>query len=193
MLHYEGAVNDYVKAKAKAGEMLKQPATFKNDPVEKQRLEALVKDPAARSRQPLARSTSACSSMKRASSAKPRLASPSSASCYPQSPLKLDAEIRIGFCQVQLKEYAEAIKTLQPLVEQRPAAGRPGAVLARQGPGRRRSRPRHRTACLSAGPEHRHRHLSPGRRTDHSHPGSRLRRRSSAAATSCSKSPTRSS
>ena len=36
----------------------------------------------------------------------------------PQSPLKSDAELRIGFCQVQLKEYGEALKTLQPLADQ---------------------------------------------------------------------------
>jgi TolA-binding protein len=36
---------------------------------------------------------------------------------YPTSPLKNEAELRLGFCQVQAREYPEAIKTLSPLIE----------------------------------------------------------------------------
>src|SRR5205814_160798 len=39
---------------------------------------------------------------------------------YPQTPLRTEAELRIGFCQVQMKEYADAVKLLQPLVERDP-------------------------------------------------------------------------
>ena len=37
------------------------------------------------------------------------------AKSFSTSPLKGEAELRIGYCQVQLKEFAEAVKTLQPL------------------------------------------------------------------------------
>ncbi len=39
---------------------------------------------------------------------------------FPQSLLRTEAELRIGFCQVQMKEYADAVRTLQPLVERDP-------------------------------------------------------------------------
>ena len=34
------------------------------------------------------------------------------------SPLKLEAELRVGYCQVQAKEFADAIKTLTPLTNE---------------------------------------------------------------------------
>src|SRR5262249_37356404 len=119
VLHYEGAINDYAKAKAKAAEMLKQPQTFKNDPIEKQRLEALIKNPAP---DHVARATFYLGVLLYESAkfgeAKTRFAE--FPKLFPQSPLKLEAEIRVGYCQVQLKEFPEAIKTLQPLVERDP-------------------------------------------------------------------------
>ncbi len=36
---------------------------------------------------------------------------------FPQSPLRTEAEVRIGYCQVQLKQYPDAIKTLTPLID----------------------------------------------------------------------------
>lgn len=39
---------------------------------------------------------------------------------FPQTPLRAEAELRIGFCKVQMKDYADAIRTLQPLVDRDP-------------------------------------------------------------------------
>ncbi len=39
---------------------------------------------------------------------------------FPQTPLRTEAELRIGFCKVQMKDYADAIRSLQPLVERDP-------------------------------------------------------------------------
>jgi outer membrane protein assembly factor BamD (BamD/ComL family) len=39
---------------------------------------------------------------------------------FPISPLAAEAQLRQGFCQVQLKQWAEAPKTLQPLADKEP-------------------------------------------------------------------------
>jgi TolA-binding protein len=39
---------------------------------------------------------------------------------YPTSGLLSDASLRQGFCQVQLKHYADAVKTLQPIADREP-------------------------------------------------------------------------
>src|SRR5262245_27867825 len=36
------------------------------------------------------------------------------------SPLLPEVQLRIGFCQVQTKQFAEALKSLQPLVDKEP-------------------------------------------------------------------------
>src|SRR5206468_3099722 len=36
---------------------------------------------------------------------------------FPQSPLLTEAQVRVGYCQVQMKEFADAVKTLTPLVD----------------------------------------------------------------------------
>ena len=115
-LHYEGAIADYAKSKALAVELLKVPQKFKNDPTEKARLEALVKDPVP---DHVARATFYLGVLLyeggKFADAKARFAE--FPKLYPQSPLRTEADIRIGFCQVQLKEFAEAVKTLAPLVD----------------------------------------------------------------------------
>src|SRR5262249_54344831 len=40
---------------------------------------------------------------------------------YPAGSLAAQARLRLGFCQVKLKQYADARKTLQPLVDKDPA------------------------------------------------------------------------
>ena len=39
---------------------------------------------------------------------------------FPTSPLVAEAQLRQGFCQVQLKQFADALKTLQPLADKEP-------------------------------------------------------------------------
>src|SRR5262249_9179712 len=43
------------------------------------------------------------------------------AKAFPNSPLAPEALLRAGFCQVQLKQYGDALKTLQPLAANHPA------------------------------------------------------------------------
>jgi TolA-binding protein len=117
--HYEGVIGDYAKQKQAAVEALKQPERFKNDPDEKARLEALVRDPPP---DHVARSTFYLGTLQyedgRFADALARLSE--FVKQYPASPLVSDAQLRLGFCQVQLRHYAEALQTLQPLVDKEP-------------------------------------------------------------------------
>jgi TolA-binding protein len=117
--HYEGVLADYAKQKEEAGKALQQPDQFKGDPDKKACLEALAKGPPpdhvvraglhlgvllyedGRFADALARFTTFVQQ-------------------HPNSPLVPEAQLRQGFCQVQLKQYAEAIKTLQPLEAREP-------------------------------------------------------------------------
>jgi TolA-binding protein len=114
--HYDGTITDYAKAKAAALDLLKQPQKFKNDPEIRVRLEALVKNPPP---DHVARSTFYVGVLHyeggKFSDAVTRLAE--FIKQFPQSPLRTEADVRIGYCQVQLKQYADAIKTLTPLVD----------------------------------------------------------------------------
>jgi TolA-binding protein len=116
---YQGVIDDYAKQKTSAAELLKQPDRFKNDPDEKARLEAMVRDPAP---DHVARAgfflgvllyedgkfTDALGKLQ------------AFAQANATSPLAAEALLRQGFCQVQLKQYAEAQKTLGPLADKEP-------------------------------------------------------------------------
>jgi TolA-binding protein len=117
--HYERVQNDYVKLKQLAGESLKQPDKFKNDPEEKARLEALVKD------QPpdhVARAIFYLGVLSYEDGRFPDALARFTAFVQqsPTSPLVAEAQLRQGFCQVQLKQYAEALKVLPPLADNEP-------------------------------------------------------------------------
>jgi tetratricopeptide (TPR) repeat protein len=113
---YEAAVAEYEKQKQAAREAIKQPDRFKNDPNELTRLTALANGPTP---DHIARSTFHLAELLyeggRFADALARFTAFVKAT--PQSPLVADAVLRQGFCQVQLKQYAEAIKTLQPLAD----------------------------------------------------------------------------
>ncbi|MBY0512477.1 MAG: tetratricopeptide repeat protein [Gemmataceae bacterium] len=111
---FEAVLAGYAKQKADAAELLKQPDKFKTDPWEKARLDALVKGPAP---DYVAGSAfyAACLQYEggRFAEALPKFQA--FAKDYAASPLKDDALLRAGFCLVQLKNYDEGLKTLQPL------------------------------------------------------------------------------
>jgi TolA-binding protein len=113
---YQGVIDDYAKMKAEAVELLKQPDRFKNDPDEKARLESLVKDPPP---DYVARSSFFLGVMLyedgKFADALTRLTA--FAQQFPNSPMNAEAQLRMGFCQVQLKQYPDAQKTLQPLAD----------------------------------------------------------------------------
>ncbi|MEI7683542.1 MAG: tetratricopeptide repeat protein [Planctomycetota bacterium] len=116
LANYEGVLADQQKHLTNAALMLKEPQRFNNDPVKRAEFEEFLKRPAP---DHLARATLYLGVLLyeagRFAEAKTRFQE--FVKTFPQQPLKLDAEVRIGFCQVQLKEYAEAIKTLQPLTD----------------------------------------------------------------------------
>ncbi|MBL8794849.1 MAG: tetratricopeptide repeat protein [Planctomycetia bacterium] len=117
--HYEGVLTDFGKQKTAAVEALKQPQRFKDDPDEKARLESLVKDapPDHIARAAFFQGVLHYEAA-RFADAQARFASV--VQQFPGSPLLIEAQLRQGFCQVQLKDFANAIKTLQPLAEKEP-------------------------------------------------------------------------
>ncbi len=115
MQEYEAALNEYNRQKARGIEELKQPERFKNDPEEKARLERLVRGAPP---DHVARSLFFLGVLQyedgRFAEALTRFAT--FAQQMPNSPLTNDARLRQGFCQVQLKQFNEAVRTLEPLV-----------------------------------------------------------------------------
>jgi tetratricopeptide (TPR) repeat protein len=120
MADYDAVAADYAKQKAAAIEALKQPDKFKNDPDEKVRLEALVKDAPP---DHVARAVFYLGTMQyedgKFAEASTKLGE--FIKQFANSPLAAEAQLRQGFCQVQLKTYPEAQKTLQPLVDKYPS------------------------------------------------------------------------
>jgi len=117
--HYEGVLADYDADKKAAVEALKQPDRFKNDPHEKARLEALVRDP------PPEHVAQAAFFLGVLQYEAGRFADAltlfsSFATQYPRSSLLAEAQLRAGFCQVQLRQFGEALKILQPLADKEP-------------------------------------------------------------------------
>jgi TolA-binding protein len=116
---YEAVLTDHDKQKNAANEALKQPDKFKNDPEEKARLEALVRGPAPDHVQ---RATLYLGELLyeagKFSDAQARFAA--FAQANPNSPLTAEANLRLGFCFVQLKQFADAVKVLQPLADKEP-------------------------------------------------------------------------
>src|SRR5262249_15296403 len=97
---YEAVLTDYGKEKQAAVEALKQPEKFKNDPDEKARLEALVRDPPP---DHVARAAFFSGVLlyeaAKFNDALTRFGTfPQQ---YPGSPLLPDVQLRQGFCQVQ--------------------------------------------------------------------------------------------
>jgi TolA-binding protein len=117
--HYEGVLVDHEKQKQAAGEALKQPDRFKNDPQEKTRLEQVVRGPVP---DHVTRATFFLGVMQyedgKFAEAITRLNAFRQQA--PNSPLAAEALLRIGLCQGQLKQFAEAQKTLQPLADKDP-------------------------------------------------------------------------
>jgi TolA-binding protein len=116
---YEKVLTDYEQHKKDAAQALTRPETFKNDRSEKERLEALVRDPPP---DHVARATFFLAVLLyeqgRFADALTRFTAFSQQ--FAKSSLLPEAQLRIGFCQVQLRQYAEATKILQPLADKEP-------------------------------------------------------------------------
>ncbi|MCS6866052.1 MAG: tetratricopeptide repeat protein [Gemmataceae bacterium] len=113
-LCFDAVVADYAKQKAAAVEALKQPNNFKNNPWEKTRLEALVNGPVP---DYVAGSVFYAASLNYEAGKFAEALGKLEAFLkdYAASPLKDDALLRLGLCQVQTRQWDAAIKTLQPL------------------------------------------------------------------------------
>ncbi|WP_439622278.1 tetratricopeptide repeat protein [Gemmata sp.] len=111
---FQAVLTGYEEQKKAAAAALQQPDKFKNDPWEKARLEALVKNPAP-DYVAGAAFYGACLNYEagKVGEALPKFQA--FAKEYAASPLKDDAQLRTGFCLVQSKAFDEAAKTLQPL------------------------------------------------------------------------------
>ncbi|HEV3116524.1 MAG TPA: tetratricopeptide repeat protein, partial [Gemmataceae bacterium] len=116
---YEAVIADHATQKQAAAEALKRPENFKNDPEEKTRLETLSRDPPA---DHVARATLYLGLMLyedgKFADALARLEGFTKQ--WPKSPLVADAQLREGFCRVQLKQFPEALRVLQPLADKEP-------------------------------------------------------------------------
>jgi TolA-binding protein len=118
-LHYEGVVADHNKHKQAAAESLKQPERFKDDPQEKARLDQLVHGPPP---DHVARALFFLGVMQYEDGKFAEAVNQMNAfgQQFATSPLAAEAQLRLGFCQVQLKQFADAQKTLQPLADKDP-------------------------------------------------------------------------
>jgi TolA-binding protein len=113
---FEAVVAGYEQQKKDAAEALKKPI---KDPAEKARLEALLRNPPP---DHIAASVfhAACLGYEAGKFAEALGKFQEFMKAFPQAPQVPEAQLRIGFCQVQLKSHPEAIATLQPLVEKQP-------------------------------------------------------------------------
>jgi TolA-binding protein len=112
-VHYDAVLADYAKIKKNAPELLRQPK-YQNDPVEKSRLEAIQRNPPP---DHVARSTFYLGVLRyeagQFGEARGHFAD--FVKQFPKSPLTGEAELRLGFCHVQLREYPDAMRVLTPL------------------------------------------------------------------------------
>jgi tetratricopeptide (TPR) repeat protein len=118
-LHYAGVVDDYARMKKEAGETLRKPEAARLKPAERARLEALANGPAPEHvgrasfyQGVLHYEAGRFGDAQAQFALLPKL--------FPGSPLLAAAQLRLGFCQVQLREFPQAIQTLQPLVDRQP-------------------------------------------------------------------------
>ncbi len=111
---FDAVIGGYEKQKKDAQTALQQPDRFKNDPWEKARLEALVKNPAP---DYVAGSNfyGACLGYEAGKFGEALGKFQAFVKDNPASPLKDDAQLRAGFCLVQTKQNDEALKALAPL------------------------------------------------------------------------------
>ncbi|MFO0825240.1 MAG: tetratricopeptide repeat protein [Gemmataceae bacterium] len=111
---FNAVITGFEEQKKAATAALQQPDKFKNDPWEKSRLEAMVKGPAP---DYVAGATfyGACLNYEAGKFGEALPKFQGFVTANPDSPLKDDALLRLGFCQVQSKLFDDAVKTLTPM------------------------------------------------------------------------------
>lgn len=115
-VHYDAVLADYEKAKAAAVEAVKDPNKFKGQPFELARLRALATGPLP---EHVSGSAFHTAGLKYEGGKFGEAMEKFQAfiKANPNDPLAADAALRVGFCQVQLRQFDEAAKTLSPVVE----------------------------------------------------------------------------
>jgi cellulose synthase operon protein C len=116
---FDAVVAGFEQRKKDAAEALKNPGQFAKNPVEKARLERLVRDPPP-DYVPASTFFNACLGYEAGKFGDALGKLQEFVKTYPQSPLVPEAQLRIGFCQVQLKSFPDAAATLQPLLDKQP-------------------------------------------------------------------------
>ena len=118
-VNYDAVIADHEKAKLAAIEAMKQPDRFKNNPFELARLRTLA---AGRAPEYVAGAAFHGASIAYEGGKFPEAMTKfqAFAKAYDKDPLAPDAQLRIGFCQVQMKQPDDAIKTLAPIAEKTP-------------------------------------------------------------------------
>ena len=116
---YDKVLADYDVQKKAAIEAMKRPDQFKNIPTERVRIEHLARNPAP---DHVSGSVffSACLLYEASKFGEALGRFQAFAKDFPGSPFQPEAALRVGYCQVQLKQYAEATATLTPLGEKNP-------------------------------------------------------------------------
>ena len=116
---YEKVLSEFDSRKKAAIEALKRPDQLKNNPTERQRLELLVKNPPP---EYVAGSVffSACLLYEGGKFGEALGRFQAFVKNHPGSTYQPEAALRVGYCQVQLKQFAEAGTTLAPLVDKNP-------------------------------------------------------------------------
>jgi tetratricopeptide (TPR) repeat protein len=111
---FQAVLADYEKQKAEAVELLKQTERFRGQPWEKSRLEILAQGPAP-DYVAGAAFYAACVQYEAGKFAEALAKFQAFAKDYAHVPLREQAQVRAGQCLVQLKQYDDALRTLQPL------------------------------------------------------------------------------
>ncbi len=118
--HYEAVIADYQKARAHAAKLSPQEAKqVQADPVLRAEIEALLRGPVP-DHVGRAQFYLGVLMYEGGKFADARARLQDFLKQYPQTPLRTEAELRIGFCQVQMKDFADAVRTLTPLVDRDP-------------------------------------------------------------------------
>jgi TolA-binding protein len=114
--NYEAVLADHDRHKQAAAQELGQPDRFKNDPDEKSRLQRLAQGPPP---EHVARAAFFLGVLiyEEGHFADALARFTAFAGRYVNSPLAAEAQLHRGCCQVQLKQWDEAVKTLQPLAD----------------------------------------------------------------------------
>ena len=117
--HYKELLTQHTREVRDASEALKNPAVLDKDPVEKARLTALANGPTP---DHIARASLYLGLLDyeagNFAEALTRLNDFVKANA--NSALLPEAQLRVGFCQVQLKQFADALKTLKPIADKHP-------------------------------------------------------------------------